>query len=152
MTYQATNNNSTSYTFQIASLEFLFIVTNQNLIFLSGIDRNWDIEPEDAEVYLSDTAMFQCAINSIPHANITWFKDNTLVTDRTNKFRTYPEGVLEIYNVEFSDLGTYHCVAEGVDRSRKSKDARLSQKKAGKSYYSCWSGFELFWYIVVVVG
>jgi hypothetical protein len=76
--------------------------------------------------------MFQCAIKSIPHANITWFKDDTLLTDRINKFRTYPEGVLEIYRVEFSDLGTYHCEAEGVDRTRKSRDAKLSQKKAGK--------------------
>lgn len=100
-------------------------------VTFSGIERNFDIDPHDVEVYLSDTAMFQCDITSVPRANVTWFKDDTLVADRTNKFRTYPEGVLEIFNVEFSDLGTYYCEAQGVDRSRKSENARLSQKKAG---------------------
>lgn len=98
---------------------------------ISGIERNFDVNPHDNEVYLSDTAAFQCDIKSIPRANITWFKDDSIVTDRTNKFRTYQEGVLEISNVEFSDLGTYHCLAEGVDKTRRSDNARLSQKRAG---------------------
>jgi len=38
------------------------------------MERNFHIEPEDVEVYLSDTAMFQCAIESVPAANITWYK------------------------------------------------------------------------------
>ncbi|XP_053387197.1 neogenin-like [Mercenaria mercenaria] len=113
-----------------ATWEGQTILSKKCTVQIAGIERNFDIEPEDAEVYLTDTAMFQCAIHSVPHANITWFKDDTLVTDRTNKFRTYPEGVLEIFNVEFSDLGTYHCSAEGVDRTRRSRDAKLSQKKA----------------------
>ena len=75
--------------------------------------------------------MFQCKISSIPSANITWYKDNQLLVDRTSKFRTYPEGVLEIYNVEFRDFGTYYCVAEGIDKRPKSRVARLAQKKAG---------------------
>ncbi|WAR29086.1 NEO1-like protein [Mya arenaria] len=97
---------------------------------VAGMERNFYIEPEDVEVYLSDTAMFQCAIDSIPAANISWFKDNQPVSDRPGKFRSYPEGVLEIYNVEFGDLGSYLCSAEGVERSRRSPEVKLSQKRA----------------------
>ena len=75
--------------------------------------------------------MFQCRISATPSANISWYKDNQLVIDRTSKYRTYPEGVLEIYNVEFRDFGNYYC-AEGADKRPKSRVARLSQKKAGK--------------------
>ena len=82
-------------------------------------------------MYLGDTAMFQCKISSIPSANISWLKDNQNLPDLTSKFRTYPEGVLEIYNVEFRDFGTYHCVAEGIDKKIKSRGAKLEQKKAG---------------------
>ena len=59
------------------------------------------------------------------------FADNSPVTERSGKLRTYPEGVLEIYDVQFDDLGTYSCIAEGVDRTRRSRDARLSQRRAG---------------------
>ena len=93
------------------------------------------MEPADLEVFLTDTAMFQCKISSLPGANITWYKDNhnQPLSERTSmsKYRTYPEGVLEIYNVEFSDLGDYYCEAKGVDKTRTSREATLKQKNAG---------------------
>ncbi|KAL4216343.1 putative aminophospholipid-translocase [Mactra antiquata] len=106
------------------------ILSKASRVQIAGIERSFDIEPVDIEVYLSDTAMFRCQIASIPNANITWYKDDTVIVDRNQKYRTYPEGVLEVYNVEFSDLGKYYCMAEGVDRSRRSNDAKLTQKKA----------------------
>ena len=94
------------------------------------MSRNFDVEPSDLEVYLGDTAMFQCEISSVPSATISWYKDNQLLKDRISKYRTYPEGVLEIYNVEFRDFGNYYC-AVGDDERPKSRVTRLSQKKAG---------------------
>ncbi|XP_052785952.1 neogenin-like isoform X3 [Mya arenaria] len=113
-----------------ATWEGQIIHSRKCSVQVAGMERNFYIEPEDVEVYLSDTAMFQCAIDSIPAANISWFKDNQPVSDRPGKFRSYPEGVLEIYNVEFGDLGSYLCSAEGVERSRRSPEVKLSQKRA----------------------
>ena len=97
--------------------------------FFPGTARTFDIQPSDLEVYLGDSAMFQCKISSIPSATISWYKDNKLLKDVTSKYRTYAEGVLEIYNVAFKDFGNYYCVV-GDDERPKSRTARLSQKKA----------------------
>ena len=122
--------------FMIAGIGRNFDTEPQDLevlcFMIAGIRRNFDIEPEDLEVFSTETAIFQCSIKSISNASISWFKDNNEpISDRANKYRTYSEGVLEIYNVAFRDFGTYYCQAEGVDKTRKSRAARLSQKKKG---------------------
>ncbi|XP_052264335.1 neogenin-like isoform X3 [Dreissena polymorpha] len=113
-----------------ATWEGQIILSRKCKVLIAGMERGFLVEPTNVEVYLTDTAMFQCAIDSVPSANITWYKDDALVTDRTGKFRTYPEGVLEVSDVQFGDFGTYSCQAEGVDRPRRSQAVKLLQKKA----------------------
>ncbi|KAK3580125.1 hypothetical protein CHS0354_034065 [Potamilus streckersoni] len=101
------------------------LLSRKATLEVAYLKKSFSLEPRDLSIYLQDTAMFQCDIEGIPRPNITWFKDGTLVVDRTSKFRTYPEGVLEIADVAFSDFGNYYCEADGAEKSRKSAAAKL---------------------------
>ncbi|KAL3885049.1 hypothetical protein ACJMK2_025148 [Sinanodonta woodiana] len=101
------------------------LLSRKATLEVAYLKKSFSLEPRDLSIYLQDTAMFQCDIEGIPRPNITWFKDGALVVDRTSKFRTYPEGVLEIADVAFGDFGLYYCEADGAEKSRKSTTAKL---------------------------
>lgn len=71
--------------------------------------------------------MFECEGDGLPAPNVTWYKDNSLLRDFKPNILVYPDGVLEINPVEFSDFGTYYCQVENTERARSSRLAKLAQ-------------------------
>ncbi|XP_033725655.1 neogenin-like isoform X3 [Pecten maximus] len=113
----------------IASVENVGqIVSRKAQLDIAHLSKTFDIQPHDMTLYLSDVAMFRCEIDGAPPPNITWFKDGNPLQDRNN-IRIFTDGVLEINPVEFRDFGSYHCVAENLDKikARSSRTARLRQ-------------------------
>nr|XP_034321559.1 neogenin isoform X1 [Crassostrea gigas] len=91
------------------------------------LSRNFIREPQDLTIYLQEVAMFECEGDGLPAPNVTWYKDNSLLRDFKPNILVYPDGVLEINPVEFSDFGTYYCQVENTERARSSRLAKLEQ-------------------------
>ncbi|XP_069102428.1 neogenin-like isoform X6 [Argopecten irradians] len=104
------------------------IISRKANLDIAHLSKTFDIQPHDMTLYLRDVAMFRCEIDGAPPPNITWYKDGNPLQDRNN-IRIFTDGVLEINPVEFRDFGSYHCVAESLDKvkSRSSRTARLRQ-------------------------
>ncbi|XP_013387953.1 neogenin isoform X2 [Lingula anatina] len=82
-------------------------------------NRDFKEEPKNVNVHLGDNAVFTCAVDSIPRASIVWFKGSTELSDSPGgTLRIYPDGILEIQDVKFSDLGQYHCKSEYSEPGR----------------------------------
>ena len=77
-------------------------------------------------MYLQDAAMFQCRGDGSPEPNVTWYKDDTLLPEKSN-VKIYKSGVLEIYPVKFTDFGSYYCIVKNTEKSRQSRTAILTQ-------------------------
>ncbi|XP_021359106.1 neogenin-like isoform X7 [Mizuhopecten yessoensis] len=104
------------------------IVSRKAQLDIAHLSKTFDIQPHDMTLYLRDVAMFRCEIDGAPPPNITWFKGGNPLQDRTN-IKIFTDGVLEINPVEFRDFGSYHCVAESLDKvkARSSRTAILRQ-------------------------
>lgn len=98
--------------------------------------------------------MFECEGDGLPAPNVTWYKDNSLLRDFKPNILVYPDGVLEINPVEFSDFGTYYCQVENTERARSSRLAKLAQngntgQGSSKLIWLSWSQgmfILLFWF------
>lgn len=99
------------------------------------LSRNFIREPQDLTIYLQEVAMFECEGDGLPAPNVTWYKDNSLLRDFKPNILVYPDGVLEINPVEFSDFGTYYCQVENTERARSSRLAKLAQNGNTDSFH-----------------
>ncbi|KAL0166274.1 hypothetical protein M9458_038118, partial [Cirrhinus mrigala] len=71
-------------------------------------------------------ARFQCQVNGIPEANITWEKDRVVLGTSDDRYTLLPMGILQITGVKKSDAGVYRCVATNTANTRYSHDAYLN--------------------------
>ncbi|XP_017159621.1 immunoglobulin superfamily DCC subclass member 4 isoform X3 [Poecilia reticulata] len=84
-------------------------------------------EPSPQTVTTGGSARFECQIEGVPTAVITWQKDQVTLTDETsNRFISLPNGVLQILKVTKEDEGFYRCVASNSARKNVSSEARLT--------------------------
>ncbi|XP_051901665.1 immunoglobulin superfamily DCC subclass member 3-like [Pristis pectinata] len=82
--------------------------------------------PQSMRVQLGGVARFQCQINGVPRATITWELNRVPLNMDDNRFTLLPSGVLQITGVGQQDLGDYRCVAANAANSRASQEARLT--------------------------
>lgn len=54
----------------------------------------------------------QCNVTGVPFPNITWYKDDVMLTS-SNQLALTDEGLL-LYNVSLNDEGTYSCVMSNL--------------------------------------
>ncbi|KTF83739.1 hypothetical protein cypCar_00003696 [Cyprinus carpio] len=71
-------------------------------------------------------ARFQCQVNGIPEANITWEKDCVVLGTSDDRYTLLPMGILQITGVKKSDAGVYRCVATNIANTRYSHEAYLN--------------------------
>ncbi|XP_052084443.1 neogenin-like isoform X6 [Mytilus californianus] len=102
------------------------LVSRKAYLHIAHLSKTFRTEPEDLSVYLYDAAMFGCVIDGVPKPNISWYKDRIPLQEKKN-VRVHLDGVLEIYPVQFNDFGSYHCLAENVDKKMSSRMAKLEQ-------------------------
>ncbi|XP_042907153.1 neogenin isoform X2 [Parasteatoda tepidariorum] len=80
----------------------------------------------DLSVSQEQTVYFPCSIQAVPPASITWFKNQQPLHLDATRMTILPSGALEIDDVQPVDRGTYHCVAENVEKARESDHGTLS--------------------------
>ncbi|XP_071140063.1 neogenin-like isoform X13 [Mytilus edulis] len=102
------------------------LVSRKAYLHIAHLSKTFRTEPQDLSVYLYDAAMFGCVIDGVPKPNISWYKDRIPLQEKKN-VRVHLDGVLEIYPVQFNDFGSYHCLAENVDKKMSSRMAKLEQ-------------------------
>ncbi|KAF7645021.1 hypothetical protein LDENG_00211550 [Lucifuga dentata] len=71
-------------------------------------------------------ARFQCQINGVPEANITWERDRVLLNTTDNRYTLLPMGILQVTGVRQRDAGVYRCVASNIANTRYSHEATLN--------------------------
>ena len=79
--------------------------------------------------------MFACNIEGAPKPTVRWYRGEMELSEKQNiNYRFHTDGVLEISNVQFTDLGRYKCKVENVERSRTSETASLIQNSDTSKY------------------
>uniref|UniRef100_A0A8D2J5W6 Uncharacterized protein n=1 Tax=Varanus komodoensis TaxID=61221 RepID=A0A8D2J5W6_VARKO len=84
------------------------------------------MHPESMAVEEGGVARFQCFIQGVPEASITWERNRTALQTDDYRFTLLPTGILQITGVRHSDVGTYRCVASNIANTRYSQEAALS--------------------------
>uniref|UniRef100_A0AAY4E404 Immunoglobulin superfamily DCC subclass member 3 n=1 Tax=Denticeps clupeoides TaxID=299321 RepID=A0AAY4E404_9TELE len=82
--------------------------------------------PESMVVDEGGVARFQCQVNGIPEANITWERDRSSLSTKDSRYTLLPMGILQITGVNRADGGVYRCVATNIANTRYSHEARLN--------------------------
>ncbi|KAK7898697.1 hypothetical protein WMY93_019550 [Mugilogobius chulae] len=82
--------------------------------------------PVSMKVDEGGVARFQCQINGVPEANITWERD---------RYTLLPMGILQVTGVRQADAGVFRCVATNIANTRYSHDATLNVSGAGVKTY-----------------
>lgn len=86
------------------------------------------VQPSDLEVELGSNAHFICSVDGNPRPVISWFFNGSKLENSANgKYSMPPSGELYIRNVDFSDLGHFHCIAKNNHDEIWSRQAYLRQ-------------------------
>uniref|UniRef100_F1KRH1 Netrin receptor DCC n=1 Tax=Ascaris suum TaxID=6253 RepID=F1KRH1_ASCSU len=88
----------------------------------------FEVQPQDRDVYRGQAVAFSCILDSQPAAHIEWYHNNKLLDDAFDDSITIfaVSSTLEISNVQPRHEGSYKCVAKNGDKSRTSRDAKLT--------------------------
>ncbi|KAF7235504.1 Immunoglobulin superfamily DCC subclass member 3, partial [Varanus komodoensis] len=94
------------------------------------------MHPESMAVEEGGVARFQCFIQGVPEASITWERNRTALQTDDYRFTLLPTGILQITGVRHSDVGTYRCVASNIANTRYSQEAALSISVSAPKLYN----------------
>uniref|UniRef100_A0A674JJ85 Immunoglobulin superfamily DCC subclass member 3 n=1 Tax=Terrapene triunguis TaxID=2587831 RepID=A0A674JJ85_9SAUR len=95
------------------------LVSRKARVQLATLSK-FHMHPESMAVEEGGVARFQCLIQGVPEATITWERN------RTALFTLLPAGILHITGVRRADVGSYRCVATNIANSRCSQEAQLA--------------------------
>ncbi|XP_043358202.1 immunoglobulin superfamily DCC subclass member 3-like [Dermochelys coriacea] len=84
------------------------------------------MHPASMAVEEGGVARFQCLIQGVPEATITWEHNRTALPPSDHRFTLLPAGILQITGVQRADVGSYRCVASNIANSRCSQEAQLA--------------------------
>ncbi|XP_063002320.1 immunoglobulin superfamily DCC subclass member 3-like [Elgaria multicarinata webbii] len=93
------------------------------------------MHPESMSVEEGGVARFQCFIQGVPEATITWERNRTALVTDDYRFTLLPTGILQITGARRSDVGTYRCVASNIANTRYSQEAALSISVSAPKLY-----------------
>ncbi|MEQ2312198.1 Immunoglobulin superfamily DCC subclass member 3 [Ameca splendens] len=71
-------------------------------------------------------ARFQCQINGVPEASISWEKDRGSLNTSDSRYTLLPMGILQVTGVRRADTGIFRCVATNIANTRYSHEATLN--------------------------
>ncbi|ETE63018.1 Immunoglobulin superfamily DCC subclass member 3, partial [Ophiophagus hannah] len=120
---------SQSPDFQRAANKIVRLCSNCDhrcLSFLPKALSKFHMHPESMSVEEGGVARFQCLIQGVPEATITWEHNRTVLSTEDYRFTLLPAGILQITGARQSDVGTYRCVARNIANTRYSQEAALS--------------------------
>ncbi|KAJ8377907.1 hypothetical protein AAFF_G00250580 [Aldrovandia affinis] len=82
--------------------------------------------PESMSVDEGGVARFQCQVNGVPEATITWERDRAPLRTQDTRYTLLPAGILQVTSVKRADAGVYRCVATNIANIRYSHNAELN--------------------------
>ncbi|TSK31404.1 Immunoglobulin superfamily DCC subclass member 3 [Bagarius yarrelli] len=101
------------------------LVSRKARVQLASLPK-FHTHPESMTVDEGGVARFQCQVNSIPEASITWEKDRMAISTSNERYTLLPMGILQITGVKRSDAGIFRCVATNIANIRYSHEALLN--------------------------
>ncbi|XP_070535967.1 protogenin-like isoform X2 [Ptychodera flava] len=82
-------------------------------------------QPQPVTAYIGNVTRLSCLSESLPQSNYTWEKDRVLLPE-SDRIIILPSGVLQIYDIQENDAGSYRCVAKNILSRRRSDEATLT--------------------------
>ncbi|KAJ8000269.1 hypothetical protein DPEC_G00203090 [Dallia pectoralis] len=108
-----------------AQNRFGMLVSRKARVQLASLPK-FHTQPESMSVNEGGVARFQCLVNGVPEADITWERDRTPLSTTDNRYILLPMGVLQVTGVRRVDAGVYRCVASNIANRRFSHEALLN--------------------------
>uniref|UniRef100_A0A8C3IKW2 Immunoglobulin superfamily DCC subclass member 3 n=1 Tax=Chrysemys picta bellii TaxID=8478 RepID=A0A8C3IKW2_CHRPI len=100
------------------------LVSRKARVQLATLSK-FHMHPESMAVEEGGVARFQCFVQGVPEATITWERNRTALPPGDHRFTLLPAGILHITGVRRADVGSYRCVATNIANSRCSQEAQL---------------------------
>ncbi|GAA6226730.1 immunoglobulin superfamily DCC subclass member 3-like [Lates japonicus] len=101
------------------------LVSRKAKVQLASLPK-FHTHPVSMSVDEGGVARFQCQINGVPEANITWERDRVPLNTTDNRYTLLPMGILQVTGVRQADAGIFRCVATNPANTRYSHDAMLN--------------------------
>ncbi|XP_077363267.1 immunoglobulin superfamily DCC subclass member 3 isoform X2 [Festucalex cinctus] len=101
------------------------LVSRKAKVLLASLPK-FHTHPMSMAVDEGGVARFQCQINGIPEANITWEKDRAPLSTSDSRYTLLPMGILQVTGVRQADVGVFRCVATNIANTRYSHEAVLN--------------------------
>ncbi|XP_063041093.1 immunoglobulin superfamily DCC subclass member 3 [Engraulis encrasicolus] len=108
-----------------AQNRFGMLVSRKARVQLASLPK-FHTHPESMSVNEGGVARFQCQVNGIPEASITWERDRLSVNTKDSRYTLLPMGILQITGVRKTDAGLFRCVATNAANTRFSHEAQLN--------------------------
>uniref|UniRef100_A0A6Q2X857 Uncharacterized protein n=1 Tax=Esox lucius TaxID=8010 RepID=A0A6Q2X857_ESOLU len=108
-----------------AQNRFGMLVSRKARVQLASLPK-FHTHPESMSVNEGGVARFQCQVNGVPEANITWERDRTPLSTTDNRYILLPMGILQVTGVRRVDAGVYRCMASNIANRRFSHEALLN--------------------------
>ncbi|KAJ7307287.1 hypothetical protein JRQ81_009292 [Phrynocephalus forsythii] len=123
-TANATDSSVGEYTCA-AQNRYGLLVSRKARVQIATLSK-FHMHPESMSVEEGGVARFQCYIQGVPKATITWEHNRTALRTDDYRYTLLPTGILQITGVRRSDVGTYRCMASNIANTRYSQEATLS--------------------------
>uniref|UniRef100_A0A4W4H9X2 Immunoglobulin superfamily DCC subclass member 3 n=1 Tax=Electrophorus electricus TaxID=8005 RepID=A0A4W4H9X2_ELEEL len=101
------------------------LVSRKARVQLASLPK-FHTHPESMTVEEGGVARFQCQVNGIPEASITWERDHVAIGTSDERYTLLPMGILQITGTKKSHAGMYRCVATNIANTRYSHEAQLN--------------------------
>ncbi|XP_061684452.1 immunoglobulin superfamily DCC subclass member 3 isoform X2 [Syngnathoides biaculeatus] len=101
------------------------LVSRKAKVLLASLPK-FHTHPMSMAVNEGGVARFQCQINGIPEANITWEKDRVPLSTTDHRYTLLPMGILQVTGVRQEDVGVFRCFATNIANTRYSHEAILN--------------------------
>ncbi|XP_069372774.1 immunoglobulin superfamily DCC subclass member 3 [Paralichthys olivaceus] len=101
------------------------LVSRKAKVLLASLPK-FHTHPVSMSVDEGSVARFQCQINGVPEAKITWERDRVTLNTTDNRYTLLPMGILQVTGVRRADTGIFRCVAANPANTRYSHEAILN--------------------------
>ncbi|XP_029976001.1 immunoglobulin superfamily DCC subclass member 3-like [Salarias fasciatus] len=101
------------------------LVSRKAKVALASLPKFYT-HPASMSVDEGGVARFQCQINGVPEAQITWERDRQPLDTGDSRYTLLPMGVLQVTGVRQADAGVFRCVATNMANTRYSHEATLN--------------------------
>ncbi|XP_068603078.1 immunoglobulin superfamily DCC subclass member 3 [Brachionichthys hirsutus] len=108
-----------------AQNQYGLLVSRKAKVLLASLPK-FHTHPVSMTVDEWGVARFQCEINGIPEASITWERNRVPLNRSDSRYTLLPKGILQVTAVRQVDAGVFRCVAMNTANTRHSHEATLN--------------------------